>query len=51
MKNISITLLIVLTSCGALIKHKEEFKNIGHDVVDEGVDEIVEQVQTPKEKK
>lgn len=33
-------MLILLTSCGVLQKDKEKFKEIGHDVVDEGVDDM-----------
>jgi len=50
MKNVSIACLLLLTSCGALIRHKEDFKTIGHDVIDEEVDQIVEEVQPSKEK-
>lgn len=50
MKKISIALLLLLTSCNALEKHKEELKGIVNDVVDEEVDYIVEELQTEKTK-
>ena len=38
MKKFSICLLLLLTSCNALVKHKDDFKPIAHDMVDEGID-------------
>ena len=37
---ISIVMMILLTSCNALAKHVDDFKSLGHDVVDEEVDDI-----------
>jgi hypothetical protein len=38
MKFFSIVMIVLLTSCCALSKHKDDIKAIGHDVVDEGID-------------
>ena len=40
MKEISIVCLLLLTACAVFEKDKEEFKKIGHDVVDEGVENV-----------
>lgn len=41
MKIFSIVMLILLTSCNALVKHENDFKVISHDVMDEEIDEII----------
>lgn len=41
MKLISICMLLVLTSCGILVKNEDAIKKIGHDAVDESVDEVL----------
>lgn len=48
MKIFSIVMLILLTSCNALVKHTDDFKSLGHDVVDEEVDEIVKPQEPSK---
>lgn len=40
MKQISTLALILLTSCAIWQKDETEIKKIGHDVVDEGVENI-----------
>jgi hypothetical protein len=45
MKMISILLLLALTSCNALVKDKEEIKKIGHDIVDEGVEDATKEMK------
>ena len=32
--------LIVLTGCNTICNHKDDFKTIGHDVLDEGMDDV-----------
>ena len=33
-------MLTVLTGCNAMHNHKDDFKTIGHDVMDEGMDDV-----------
>jgi len=40
MKKLSILCVILLTACAVFEKDKEEIKKIGHDVVDEGVENV-----------
>lgn len=42
MKKISILFLTVLTSCNTLVKHKEDFKPIAHDIIDEEIEDLTE---------
>ncbi len=50
MKKLSILALSLLTSCSAMQKHKEDFKTISHDIIDDEIDELdkVEQSQGDK---
>jgi uncharacterized protein YceK len=43
MKLISIVMLILLTGCGALIKHEGDIKLIGHDLMDEELDDLAKE--------
>jgi hypothetical protein len=47
MKFISICMMILLTSCTALVKHKDDIKKIEHDIIDEEIDKVV--VEPPKQ--
>lgn len=49
MKIISILALIVLTSCNSFIKHKDELKPTAHDMVDEEIDEVTEELKPSQE--
>jgi hypothetical protein len=43
MKYISTVLLLLLIGCGSIFKHKQDFKNIGHEIVDEEVDDLIDE--------
>jgi hypothetical protein len=38
MRKLSIVLILLLTGCTALQKNSDELKKIGHDIVDEEID-------------
>ena len=40
MKLISILCLVTLVGCNSIHNHKDDFKAIGHDVLDEGIDDV-----------
>lgn len=41
MKLFSILLVLVLSSCATLARDKDEIKKIGHDIVDDSIDNAV----------
>lgn len=51
MKILSIVMLVLLTSCSAFVKHKDDLKPMAHDMVDEAIDEVVEVKEEHKEEK
>lgn len=50
MKIFSILFVLLLTSCNSIVKHKEDFKLIGHDMVDEGIDDAVDELHPEQPK-
>lgn len=48
MKKFVLVCAMLLTSCNVLVRHKDEFKKIGHEVVDEEIDEIASPPETPE---
>ncbi len=43
MKNISICMLLLLSSCDAIKQNESSIKKIAHDVVDEAIDDLDKQ--------
>ena len=48
MKIISSVVILLLTSCNALIQDKDELKHISNDMVDEAIEDVVEELHTPE---
>lgn len=45
MKNLSIALLLLLTSCQTVTKHKEDFREMGHEAMDEEFDKVMQELE------
>jgi hypothetical protein len=48
MKIISSVVILLLKPGNALIQDKEELKHISHDMVDEAIEDVVEELHTPE---
>lgn len=45
MKNFSILLLTLLTSCQTVSNHKEDFRGMGHEALDEEYNKIIDELE------